>query len=417
MVGRGTLLVILGFSLIFGLASNYWNRTSNEAVDNFTNYYNQTSAHNLAASGANVALTNIFMNPTNNASRSLSGNLSDGSYSVRIDSIGKLTLRVTSTGEYQDTTSTVQVTLGPKYFSVYGVYTATMAGVYWAPGDTVRGDFHSEDYFNIIGNPVFYGSVTSKYGMYTPPGYTRNPQIYGSYQSGVSVPMPNTSISNLQTAAAAGGFTFNNPSGGGSYDVYLTFNADGTVTYHTSVVTSDTTVALSTLAPNGVIYVNNGSIHVHGTVAGQVDMGAGGSSGNEGNIYINGSLMCNTDPQNNPASTDVIGIVAQNNVTVESDNAYKGVNPPNPPVNPYIEAAIYAQNGTFSSYYQSNSYYTGLGAVHVYGSISNHQIGVTSDPSITHGYNANYSWDSRFQNLQPPSFPITGSFKVVSWYE
>ncbi len=417
MVGKGTLLVILGFSLIFGLASNYWNRESTEAVDNFVQYYDQTAAHNMAASGANVALSSVFLNQSNNSTRQINGTLYDGSYNVSIDSTGPYQLKIVSTGIYQGTTATIQVLMGANYFNSYGMYAVTMQGVYWATGDTVRGDFYSGDYFNVSGSPVFYGSVSAKYG---PAGSPYNPQIYGPTDWGVNIPMPNTSVSSVAAAAANGGFQFNNPNPSKPYEVYMTFtaNSSGTnVTYHTNLNPTDTTVSLSSLTTNGVIMVNNGNLHVHGTVSGQVTVGATTSTSKYGNVYINGNVMGYTDPRTNPNSGDVIGIVALNNVTVESDNAYNGVSPPNPPVNPYIEAAIFAQNGTFKTYFESTSYYKNLGAVHVYGSIANYQIGVTSDPSITYGYNANYNWDSRFKSIQPPHYPTTGTYRIISWYE
>ena len=422
MVGKGTLLVILGFSLIFGLASNYWNRESTEAVDNFVQYYNETAAHNMAVSGANVALSSVFLNPSNNSTRQINGTLYDGSYSVSIDSTGPYKLAAVSTGTYEGTTATIRVVMGPNYFNTYGIYTATMNGVYWATGDTVRGDFYSGDHFNVMGSPVFYGSVSAYYGPYSPQTSQYDPKIYGPTDWGVNIPMPNTSVSNVAAAAANGGFQFNNLNSGRAYDVYMTFTASSSgtnVTYHTNLNLTDTTVALSSLAPNGVIMVNNGNLHVHGTVNGQVTVGATTSTSKYGNVYIDGNVMCNTDPRTNPNSGDAIGIVALNNVTVESDNAYNGVSPPNPPVNPTIEAAIFAQNGTFQSYYQQNDDYllSNLGAVHVYGSIANHQLGATSDQGITHGYNANYNWDSRFKSIKPPYYPTTGTYRIVSWYE
>ncbi|MCL4510184.1 MAG: DUF4900 domain-containing protein [Bacteroidetes bacterium] len=433
MVGKGTLLVILGFSLIFGLASQYWNRMSNQAVDNFVQYYDQTAAHNIAVSAANIALNSVFMNPTNNSSRTLpTGSFYNGYIqSLTIDSIGQQELRITAVGRYEGLITTVQVKLGAQSFSEFALYTSTMSGVYWAsgdtvgtPGDTASGAVHSEDSLNVIGSPVFYGRVTSKGGLYTPRGYTANPIFYGQYQRGVSIPMPTTSVANVQTAAGSGGAVINNPNVGSPFEVYMTFSVDNSsgtpvteVTYHTTTHPSDTTVSLSSLSTNGVIMVNNGNLHVHGTVNGQVTVGATTSTSGYGNVYINGNVMCNTDPRSNPNSTDAIGIVALNNVTVESDNAYKGISPSNPPVNPTIEAAIFAQNGKFSGYYKTTDSYKNLGAIHVFGSITNYSVGATSDASITYGYNANYKFDKRFANMHPPSYPITGKYQVLSWYE
>ncbi len=424
MVGKGTLIVILGFSLIFGLASRYWERMSDKAVANFIQYYNQTVAHTIAVSGANLGANQIYIDTTSTATFSMSGSLDAGTYSVKATSQGQYSDSLVSVGSYQGVNDTVVVRFGPQYFSIFGIYTATMNNVAWATGDTVWGRFHSNATFNVMGHPVFYGRVTSlgAYHQYTP-GDTAI--IYGSYQSGINIPMPNTSVSNLQ-AAANGGLLLSNPKVGKSFDVYLTFNSNGTATYYTNLNSSPVTEPISTLAPNGVLFVQNGNLHVHGTVNGQVDVGAGGSSSdNYGSVYIDGSLVDNTNPQVNPNSTDIIGVVAQNNVNVEGDNDYAGVNPPDPPINPTIQAAIYAQDGSFQAYYPGMPYYgsgssyllSKLGAVNVYGSISNYQIGVTSDPNIQYGYNAHYRFDPRFSNMAPPSFPLTGKYMILSWYE
>ena len=430
MVGKGTLIVILGFSLIFALASKYWDRESTDAAENFVQYYDQTVAHTIAVSGANLGANQVYLDTTSSTvSFSFSGSLSGGTYSVNCISLGQYADSLVSIGKYQDTTSTVVVRFGPQYFSIFGIYTATMNNVAWATGDTVWGRFHSNGTFNVMGDPVFYGRVTSlnAYHEYTP-GDTAI--IYGSYQSGINIPMPNTSISNM-LSAAAGGFLLSNPNSGKAYDVYLTFNSNGTATYYTNLNSTPVTEPITSIAPNGVIFVQNGNLHVHGTVSGQVDVGASGSStANYGSVFIDGNLECNSDPQSNPNSTDVIGVVAQNNVTVMGDNDFmnhyhNGSLAADPPINPTIEAAIYAQNGSFSAYYQGTPYYgvgtsyllSTLGSVNVYGSISNYQIGVTSDPNIRYGYNAHYRFDPRFNNIAPPYFPLTGKYQILSWYE
>ncbi len=426
MVGKGTLLVMLGFSLIFGLASRYWERTSDEGVSNFVQYYDQSVAHTIAVSGANLGANEVYLDSTGAASlASLSGSLDGGSYTVTNTSLGQYKDSLVSVGSYEGVNDTVMVRFGPQYFSIFGMYTSTMNNVAWATGDTVWGRFHTNGSFNVMGDPVFYGRVTSlgAYHQYTP-GDTA--VIYGSYQSGINIPMPNTGVSNVENAAGTGGFLLSNPSMGSPFDVYMTFNSNGTATYYTNLNPTPVTKSVDSLAPNGVLFVQNGNLHVHGTVAGQVDMGASGNSGlNYGSVYLDGSLVCNNDPQVDPNSTDVIGVVAQNNVTVKGDNDYKGVSPADPPVNPTIEAAIYAQDGSFQAYYQGTPNYgvgaayllKNLGAVNVYGSISNYQIGITSDPNIKYGYNAHYRFDSRFSNIAPPDFPLTGKFMILSWYE
>jgi len=114
----------------------------------------------------------------------------------------------------------------------------------------------------------------------------------------------------------------------------------------------------------------------------------------------------------------MLGIVAQNDVIVESDYAFLGFYTyPHPPSNPIIQAAIYAQDGTFRCYYETRLAYTNLGGVHVYGSIANSYLGVTSDPTGSYGYKPDYKFDTRFSNVAPPYFPATGTYRILSWEE
>ncbi len=420
MAGRGTLLIILGYTILFGLTARYWTRVATNSVDNFLGYYNESTAHEIAVSAANIGGNQVYVNEPSGHSFHLSGTLSGGEFDVEVDSINQYQLLLTATGTYPPSgsdgsvTDTVRVQFGPNYFSTFGLYTGTMNSLSWDTGDTIWGSFHSEGTFNVEGTPVFYGRVTSNNDM-TGGG---TPIIFGSYQSGVSIPMPSSAVSNVRTAAATGGALISNPSSPSPFEVFMTINSNATVTFHTNLNPVDTTIAVSSIAPNGVIFINNGNLHVNGTVKGQLTIAAGGSAFyGFGNVYINGNVMCNSDPGTNPNSSDVIGIVAQNNVWVESNDAYLGIIPTYPPVNPVIQAAIYAQNGTFQCYYQSTYSYMNVGSVHVYGSISNSYLGVTSDPTGTYGYKADYKFDPRFSNLAPPSFPVTGTYRILSWYE
>ncbi|MCL4540654.1 MAG: hypothetical protein M1378_13835 [Bacteroidetes bacterium] len=420
MAGRGTLLVILGFTILFGLIAKYWTRVATDSVDNFMQYYDETTAHSIAVSAANLGGNRVFLNQPSNKGFQLSGSMSGGEFNVEADSVGQYQLLLTATGTYPPSgsngsiTDTVRVRFGTNYFSTFGLYTGTMNNLSWDTGDTIWGSFHSEGTFNAEGTPVFYGDVTTNNGI-TGGG---TPITYGSFQSGVSIPMPASGVSNVQAAAAARGAVINNPNSPAPFDVYLTINSNATVTYHTNLNSADSTIALSSFAPNGVIFVNNGNLHVHGTVNGQMTVAAGGSSTTGfGNVYIDGNVTCNSDPRTNASSSDMVGIVAQNNVWVESDNAYLGSTPSNPPVDPLIEAAIYSQNGAFQCYYQTNSSYTNLGSINVYGSITNSHLGVTTDPTVTYGYKAEYRFDSRFSNIAPPAYPVTGTLRILSWYE
>lgn len=447
MIGRGALLVILGFSLIFGIASRYWNRTSTEASENFINYYDMTAAHNIAVSAANIAADSIFWDPSN-TSLSYSGSFSGGTYqfSSRWDVVDQDSdILVTAVGIYPgmygNVLDTVQVLLSPASFDRYAFFSNDENNTYWITGDTLTGPFHTNGTLYVSGVPVMKGSATSLNG--TDPA--KLPDSNGdtlkctSYQSGVQIPIP-SDLSYTENAASKV-FANTDTYPRDTYDVYLTFNSDGTVTYHTTLVTypasrggrrattvttADSTVPLSALAPNGVILVDNGDVHVQGTLDGDItvvaEQGAGRSSTNwnaialpnyinppdqNGNVLIDGSLVYKDNPENGPSS-DMLGLVADNSVMVSTQTTQDMT----------IDAAIFAKSGEFL--YQNYAGGSSMGYLNLYGSITNNirgAVGTFSGGKLLTGYNKDYKYDKRFASGAPPFFPTTGRFQILSWRE
>lgn len=415
MVGRGTLIVILGFSLIFGLASEYWNRTSLSATRNLMQYNDWTTAHNIAVSAANVGADSLFWR-LNTSDLDNTGSFDGGTYETTTQTLPGPDSNVTLTavGNYENMTDTVIVTLQRYSFSRFGVYASTMSGVAWATGDTVQGPLHVEGNMNTIGNPVFDGEVTIEGSLNASPKYSpgpppSGPQFNDNFTSGVSIPIPATSVLNVLNAASSGGRVFNNPSPGKTFDVNLTFNSDGTVTYKTSAMSADSTVPINTLAPNGVIMVENGVLNLQGTVNGQATVGSySTNSSYGGQVNIQGNLIYNSDPRTNPNSTDMLGIVASYNVMVNPPSASLIQN------NYNIDAAIFSQYGEFGANYSLAS--APLGAIDVYGSITNYQLGATENYNYD-GWTSEYGYDPRFKIQKPPSYPSTYRYQIASWYE
>lgn len=415
MVGRGTLIVILGFSLIFGLASQYWNRTSVAATENLMQYYDWTYAHNIAMSAANVGADSLFWH-MNTSNINQTGSFNGGTYKLTTQTLPGPDSNVvlTAVGNYDNLTDTVMVTLQQYSFSRFGVYASTMSGVAWATGDTVQGPLHVEGNMNTVGNPVFEGEVTTAGRLYASPNYSPGPppvgpQFRDNFTSGVSIPIPATSVSSVLASAASGGREFNNPNPGNAYNVYLTFNSDGTVSFKTPGMSADSTEPINTLAPNGVIMVNNGILHLQGTIKGQATVGAYSSRSSwGGQVDIEGDLVYNTDPQTHPASTDMLGIVGSYNVMVNPPSYSQMQN------NYNIDAAIFSQYGEFGANYGMASH--PMGAINVYGSITNYQLGATENYNYD-GWTSQYNYDSRFKIQKPPSYPTTYRYQIVSWYE
>ncbi len=415
MVGRGTLIVILGFSIIFGLSSQYWNRNRLAATENMTEYYDATVVHNIAVSAANIGADSLFWN-YNTTNLNVTGDLSDGTYSVTSALIPGLDSNVTLTavGSYDGVVDSVIIVLRRYYFSLFAVSMQTMSGISWATGDTIRGPLHVEGDLNTSGSPVFEGEVTIAGKLNASPAYSPGPPPVGpifqdNLKTGVSVPMPASSVSSVLNAAQTGGIVFNNPSPGTAYNVYLTFNSNGTVSYKTPGMAADSTVALTTLAPNGVIIVNNGILHLQGTVNGRATVGAYSSSSSwGGQVYVEGNVLYNSDPSTNPNSTDMLGVVASYNVLVNPPSAAQMQN------NYTIDAAIFSQNGDFGANYSMAT--QPMGAITVYGSITGYSLGATENSSLD-GWTSDYRYDARYSSKTPPAYPSAYRYLIASWWE
>ena len=124
--------------------------------------------------------------------------------------------------------------------------------------------------------------------------------------------------------------------------------------------------------------------------------------------------MYNTDPISNPSSTDILGIVAQNNVLITDNSANN--------TDIKIQASVYAQTGGFGS----ENYKTRpeSGTIFLYGGITQNvrlPVGTFNNSGsknkIVSGFQKSYRYDDRLMVASPPGFPNTGQFEIVSWYE
>ena len=407
MGGKAILFVVVGFGIIFALMGLKFGSVSTSSVKNFVQYYSATKAHNIAISGANLAANAIFLDSTwTSGYNNLSFEGGTINVSVQILDPVKNIRQITSTSSYNDTSSVVKVVLQPSQFSKFAYYSIYENGVYFVTGDTIWGPLHTQDYLYVSGSPVFNGKVTTLKGIKKYYWSYNKPIFNGGYQQGVSLTIPPTSVSTLETNANNGGFTFT------KHDtVYLTF-ANDSVRYKYTYNGAQTTAKTSTLAPNGTIFADNAVLRIQGTVQGQVTVGASSSSSSgKGTVYLDGNIVYKTDPVTNPNSTDLLGIVAQNNVYVTHNNANNdGIT---------IDAAIFAQNGGFGAQ-DYDSWDTDGSYIHLLGGITQKNrlaVGTFGGWYGMTGFYKDYRYDNRFMSVAPPNYPATGGFEIVSWYE
>ncbi len=433
MVGKASLFLIMGFSLIFLVLGNNFGRISVQAYNNFSQYHDETVATDIAESGANMAINTFFQNPAWNAGYN-NVDFQGGKLNVTVapnDTLPNYTV-ITCTGIfYQDTTNVI-VTVRPASFSQFAYFSVNEgANIRWITQDSVWGPFHTQDVMMVDGHPYFDQSVSTLGGIDTISG---GPVINGTYTQPVDIPMDTGGVSNVQTEAGNGGYTFT-----GHDTVYLRFVNDS-IQYKFAFNGPTTSVLGSSFAPNGVIFANSATVRVQGTVEGQYTVGA--SQGTQtvttttyqwqydyhthswtqvpivntstvntgGSIYLDNDILYKNNPLTDPGSTDLLGLVAQNNIVITKNSANNN--------NITIDAALYCQTGGLTA--EDYSTRPVSGAINLFGGVSQNvrgAVGTYSGSTIVHGFRKDYRYDNRLKNISPPSFPQTNQFQIVAWYE
>ncbi len=401
-MGRNAIFLVIGFTLIFVMTGRNLSSMGTTAFLTAINYYENTQGHNIAEVGANIACNQIFLNPSWRAGYS-NVSFGGGTFSVVATNVsGTNYVQMVSTATYQGSTYQEIILLQPSGFAKFGFWGGTGASAAaWETGDTVTGPMHVDATLETYGRPVFTGKVTTKTGWNNllPP---QMPYFNGGYETGISLPLPTTAFPTLDSTAKAHGYKE-----AGS-DMYLQFNADGSVTYKITSTGTPTTVPLTTLAPNGVLEVDKGNIYIQGTLSGQVTLVANRSSGSTGGqVYVQNNMVYNNDPRVNPSSTDMLGIVSYGDVTI-MDNAATTFN---------LMGSVYSQTGglAVTDYTSRNA-----GVLNVIGGMIVQNLYATSNGgtgSARRGYNLSLQYDSRFLVSSPPSFPTTGTYEILSWWE
>lgn len=401
-MGRSSVFMVIGFNMIFMAIGFNISRISTTAYENYLEYFDRTTAHKIASSAANMACSEVSFVP-NWRTGYPSTNYLGGAYTVAVADLDSGRIRITADATYASMTARVQLVLGISSFSKFAYFSNIEGGINWVTGDTVWGPFHTQQKLTVNGSPTFYGKVTAKNGLTKSPSSSK-PNFYGGYQQGVNIDLP-SNLNPLVAAAQSGGAYWNNQ------DVWLEFKADGKVTYRLgSATATPTTVLLSTLAPNGVIMANNGNLRIKGKVSGKVTISATGSSGlAKGNVYVDSSVTYVNNPMSGPSS-DLLGIVADNNVIVTDNTNNAG--------NVNLHATVFSRSGGLTA--QNHNSRPAGGTLTVLGGIQQYQrgpVGTVSGGVIATGFQKNYRYDERLYAETPPFFPTTGSYEVLSWYE
>jgi len=325
-----------------------------------------------------------------------------GSYVATVTGASPL-FTISSTGTYRGISKTVSMTVRQMSYAEYSYISNSEEALFWGPkggnagnvwfdtGDQIRGPLMTNDQLNIFGSPEFFGSVMSAnatINYYHDPGVDA-PIFHSTLTLGaprIQMPVFGTAIS---TASQQAGGVYLNYSG----TTQITINNNQTLTVENSNIAHPHVLTMN-YPSNGAIY-STGTLAINsGIINGQLTIGGGGD------IYIKGNILYNNDPQVNPDSTDMLGIVAASDVIIDS-NTPRGSDLT-------INGYIVAQTGGF--YLQNYSTTNAKGTLNLLGGLSQAARGPvgtfsSSSGNKLTGYTKSYVYDTRFANQTPSFFP------------
>jgi hypothetical protein len=269
----------------------------------------------------------------------------------------------------------------------------------------LNGPVHTNGNFNIAGNPWF-GDVTSESGSEINYMHGGPPNDNPTFVEGIDFNVDTTSMptraTNLRNASTSGGMRLYG-------DTYVVLNSNGTM--NVTNVNAGYSNSNMALPANGALFVENrivsrrlveyGNVTVMGTLNGRLSIGA------NNNINISGNVT-----YNNPASADMLGLIAEGNLIVNQSAC-----PTNG--NLTIQASMMAMS---ESFYLENWTTSMKGTLNILGGIIQKERGPVgtfniNDNRRTSGFSKNYVYDERLRATPPPFYPTTEDFIPVSWRE
>ncbi|NLL83825.1 MAG: hypothetical protein GX230_06245 [Lentisphaerae bacterium] len=346
----------------------------------------------------------------NNQPTTLSGNLGEGSYFTSVDSEAR------GGGSYSyDIVSTGTVSGVSRVVTMRGVRNVSWAryalwydkenptGLVMVPGEEFYGRVYSKPQIRFYGTGVkeservhFYDRVWTGASSYKVDSASAEPILdRGIIYNAAEESMIPVDFNYLQQQAANANseLVFEGPT---------TIEIDGTQMRITNARKSPAwNCELVNIPNNGIVYVKTvttGTGNNKVTHTGDLTVsGPNGLSGKltlvaENNITVSGHIRYKKNPQNDPTSTDTLGLIANNDVAV-------GTTAPN---NLDIYAHIIAKSGGFGviNYNQGSS----RGTLTVFGGIAN-KIRKAVGQTTPTGYVKKYIFDDRLIDNPPPFYP------------
>lgn len=403
MTGKAVLILLVGMVMILSGYHLKMGNITTRAGENYINYYSKEVAHQIAVSGINIAATKIYRYGKWNISKSYI--FQDGALKTIIlsDTIGVDTVIVGAVGNYKGKTDSVIAYFGflsenGTPYTKYVWFANQENGVSWKAGDEIWGPLHTNGTLNHQNDEtiIFHDKVTAGKGISSPPKNAKT-QFLGGYEVGVYLPEI-TNMTSLINAATSSGYKF--PSSADT--MKIEFKSDGKVVVYqnSTALYPEPGTPISTLAPNGAIY-SEGPVVVLG---GQVNTTATGLTiGSGDNMLFKDEIVYADDPESNPNSDDIIGLVAWNDIIF--DNSAK--------TDWHLQGALMAIKGSLTATDMNKN-----GTFNYYGSVYQQDRG---NAKMFQSYNKLYKHDVRLEDHPPPYYPGPSSSDskpyLIAWYE
>ena len=369
-------------------------RQANKAIESTRAYYVADAGLADALMQLRAAASFPANFTVNNTAYPVGPNNLNGNYAVNVTTNNAIwpTYTLASVGVFGNTTKTLTLRVKATSYARWNYLSVTETSpswgtLWWVTGMYSEGPVHTNGQFNIWGSPIYDGPVsqvssTINYGNGGLP--TDNPNFEdGLTLNADAIYFPTTELlTSVQNGAAqTQGLSLTG-------DTTIALVSDGTMNVTNSAKKWE---AKNMAIPgNGALYVGNGDVTVQGTLKGQLTIAT------NQNVLIGGNIRYNTDPRTDSTSTDLLGLVANTNVTVKQ----------NAPSNLEIDAYVVAMGGAF----QLENFSTGgyKGDMVQFGGLMNKYCGPTgvinSQGVIVDGYNQLQYYDTRLQNAAPPWF-------------
>lgn len=476
-MGRTSLLLIIAFNVTFMFMGYRLSNATSTAYEKYCGYMAIEQAGLSLESAANIAISNALLTnpPTKDTTLCTNDTLAHAIFTIqkllRYNSVGDLdgdsllltgTYPITLNGSIQNITCTTGVRVKGNAFAQYVFYSQVESSIQWQTGEICWGRLHTQDNLTCNGTPDFKGKVTAKGKLVLSPK-TSVPKFESGPFSYADISIP-SKLDDLNKYGAT--------SNGGAYyqgvDTYVQFLNDGEVVVRAATAgtasatawsyssTSTGTVSdgkggpsvpqykvypsVSALTSSGVLLVQDAELHVIGVLNGQITLGcvdsqSGSPAKNSGksSVWIDSSIAYHQLPPSyqypTNTSTDMLGIVSTNNITVSeyvynnsssskvtqlNGNKYAGatqLDDINPTVT--IDASLFCQ-AKGMGFGSENPGSRDVATLHLVGGIQQDTRQIVGQNGM--GFSKDYDWDLNLKNKQPVGYPKT-PFVVQNWVD